>query len=69
MTATQRYRTIDDLPEFCTLADLSEVLGISRASAYRLAGRRQIPCIRLGRRIVLSRGRLKQWIDQEMEGN
>ncbi len=41
MTATQQYRTIDDLPEFCSLADLSEVLGISRASAYRLAGQRQ----------------------------
>ncbi len=68
MNATQRYHTIDDLPEFCTLADLSEVLGISRASAYRRAAQRQIPCIRLGRRIVLLRGHLKQWIDQKMEG-
>ena len=41
-------------------------LGISKATAYRMAEQGRIPCIRLGRRIVLSKNHLEQWIDHEV---
>lgn len=64
--AVQKYESLDQLPDFCSPAELSGVLGVSRATAYRLTGQGRIPCIRLGRRIILSREHLKQWIDREM---
>lgn len=67
--ATKRSKTLDDLPPFCSVEDVLEVLCISRATVYRLAGQGKIPCIRLGRRIVLSRDRLKNWLEEEMGGD
>lgn len=62
----QKNSNLADLPDFCTLADLAAVLGISKATAYRMAEQERIPCIRLGKRIILSRKHLEQWIDQEI---
>ena len=62
----QKHRGLSDLSDFCTLADLAAVLGISKATAYRMADQGRIPCIRLGKRIILSKNHLKQWIDQEI---
>lgn len=67
MGERKKYRSLADLPEFCTLAELSGILGISKATAYRMAAQGQIPCMRLGRRIILSKEHLKQWIGQEIK--
>ena len=64
-TSTRKYERLEDLPDFCSLADLSEILPVSRATAYRLAGQGRIPCIRLGKRFIFSIEHLKQWIDRE----
>lgn len=69
ITEMKHNKTLDDLPPFCSVEDVLEVLCISRATAYRLAGQGKIPCIRLGRRIVLSRDRLKNWLEEEMGGD
>ncbi len=67
MLATLRNRiSLNDLPDFCTLADLAAVLGISKATAYRMADQGRIPCIHLGKRIILSKIHLRQWIDTEI---
>ena len=66
LNTLQKYRNLADLPDFCTLADLAVVLGISKATAYRMAEQGRIPCIQLGKRIILSKDHLKQWIDQEI---
>ena len=65
-TDYQTTDTLDSLPEFCSPGDLSKVLPVSRATLYRMADQGRIPCIRLGRRIVLSKNHLKQWIDHEV---
>jgi excisionase family DNA binding protein len=36
-----------------TVAEAGELLGISRAFAYELVGRGELPVIRLGRRVVV----------------
>lgn len=67
-SSVKQYRGLDDLPELCGMSDLEGVLPISRATAYRMAQRGEIPCLRLGRRFVFSREHLKQWIEQKMTG-
>ena len=65
-TALQTSQTLDSLPEFCSPSDLSKVLPVSRATLYRMAEQGRIPCIRLGRCIIISREHLKRWFDQQM---
>ena len=55
MTNTPHYTRLDELPDFCTVTDLSQVIGVSRATAYRMAASGAIPCLRLGKRIILSK--------------
>ena len=62
----QTTDTLDNLPEFCSPGDLSKVLPVSRATLYRMADQGRIPCIRLGRRIIISREHLKRWFDLQM---
>ena len=38
-----------------SVEEAAAVLGISRALAYELVGRGELPCLRLGRRIVVPR--------------
>lgn len=65
-TTLQRNKGFDNLTDFCTLSDFAAVIGISKATAYRMADQGRIPCIRLGKRIILSKNHLKQWIDAEI---
>lgn len=69
MTQQPQYQHIDDLPDFCTLGELVQVLPISKASIYRVAERGQFPCIRIGRRIIISRESVKAWLEMNMEVN
>lgn len=62
------YKSIDDLPELCAMSDLEAVLPISRATAYRMAQKGVIPCLRIGRRFIFSREHLKSWIEKNMVG-
>lgn len=65
-TALRKSKSFDNLSDFCTLSDFAAVFGISKATAYRMADQGRIPCIRLGKRIILSENHLKQWIDAEI---
>ena len=60
-------KSFDDLPDFFSIGMLSEILGVSKATAYRMAGQGQLPCLRIGKRIILSRAHLRRWIDQKLE--
>ena len=57
--------SIDGLPEFCTLADLSLILPVSRATLYRMAEQKRIPSLRIGRRVIIPRESFQKWIEQE----
>ena len=64
---TKERLSLDELPEFFSMGELSQVFRISRATAYRLTAKGYIPCLRLGKRIIFSRERLKKWAAQMME--
>lgn len=46
-----------------TVSEAAEVLGISRAFAYELVGRGEIPVVRFGRRVVVPRRALETLLE------
>ena len=65
-TSKQTVKRLDDLPDFFSAVQLSEVLGLSRATTYRRVEEGSIPCLRIGRRLIISRAHLLHWLDQEL---
>ena len=60
----RRPMSLDEFPDFCSLEEFSEVFRVSRATAYRMAARGEIPCLRVGRRVIVSKEHLLRWIDE-----
>ena len=60
--------SMEDLPEFFSPADLAAVLRISRATAYRMAASGRLPCLRIGKRVLVSKSHLVAWIDRSIQG-
>ena len=54
-----------DLPEICSVADILAVFPVSRATLYRMAEQGQLPSFRVGRRVLISRDHLIDWMDRE----
>ena len=46
-----------------TVTQAAEMLGISRALAYELVARHELPAIRLGRRIIIPRHAIDAMLD------
>ena len=47
-----------------SVPEVAELLGISRAFAYELVPRRELPALRLGRRLVVSRQAIEALLSQ-----
>lgn len=56
-------KDFDQLPTCLRVADLQRVMGLSRATAYKLTGRPDFPKVRVGRRIVIPRDRFIAWLE------
>ena len=61
---------LDSLPEILTVEEAAAVLRVSRGTAYQLArqylttgGGDGLPVMRLGRRLVVPKGRLVRWLE------
>ncbi len=73
-TMTRKPMSLEDLRDFCSLEEFSEVFRVSRSTAYRMAARGEIPCLRIGRRVIVPKEHLMRWIDEsasckkDMEG-
>lgn len=46
-----------------TVSEAARLLGISRSGAYRAAAAGQLPAIRIGARVVISRARLMEMLE------
>jgi len=55
-----------DLPLLIPVPKAAELLGISRAAAYRHASAGDLPCKRLGHRLYVITARLRQFIETEV---
>lgn len=56
----RRAATEDDV---LTADEVAEILRVDRKTVYEFAGRGELPCRRLGRRILFSRRALMAWLD------
>ncbi len=59
-----RITSFDALPEFCSPAEIAPILSVSRATAYRMAASGKLPCLRLGKRVIISKMHLIEWVDR-----
>ena len=57
------YKNYDELPMMLNVVQVAAVLGISRAGAYELVHSEGFPALKIGSRIVVPKGRLREWID------
>lgn len=47
-----------------SVAEMANLLGISRTTAYELIGRDDFPSTRLGKRVVIPLDALKEWLER-----
>ena len=51
-----------------TVRDLQDVLGISKQNAYALTRREGFPVLRVGRRLLIPKAALDEWLLQQRAG-
>lgn len=52
-----------------TVEETREMLGIARPTVYQLVHRKDFPVIRIGRRILVPKKQLEDWIDRQIMEN
>jgi excisionase family DNA binding protein len=55
-------RSFDDLPDVLTPADIQQYLPIGRNAVYDLLKTRRIPCTRVGRKILIPKRALRNFL-------
>ena len=67
MKHKERLKSYDELPLVLDVADIQQVMGISRASAYELVHTPGFPSFRSGRLIKVSKRAFFDWMAQSRE--
>ena len=62
------YKSYDELPLMLNMKQLANLLGISDASAYELIQEEGFPALRIGKRIVVPKEELQNWISARTKG-
>ena len=61
------YTNIEELPLTLNAREAAEVLRISKSKVYELAHSESFPAIRIGKRVVIPRDKLIQWMNNQAE--
>ncbi len=48
--------------DICSVPEVAAWLGVNRKTVYDAVNRRELPCARLGRRVILSRAAITDWL-------
>ncbi|MCX8032669.1 MAG: helix-turn-helix domain-containing protein [Thermoleophilia bacterium] len=65
----QDATTLKQAPEVLTIQEAAAILRISRGSAYEAARRGELPVIRIGRRLLVSRVALERLLQRAGVGH
>lgn len=65
MNYRRQEEEVDQSRLTLTVEEAAEILGISRAFAYKLVKRDELPIVRLGRRVVVPRRALETMLGSE----
>ena len=63
-----KFKSYNDLPLMLSVPELTDVLGISRASAYELVKIKGFPALHIGNRILIPKEELIAWIRRSTGG-
>lgn len=61
------YTSYDQLPITLNADDVAMVLGISKARAYTLMRSADFPALRIGKRMLVPKDKLLQWINERID--
>ena len=59
----QRITNFDNLPTMLSPIEVSDVLGVSKGTAYNLFRSEGFPSVRIGKRWVISKKALQEWLE------
>ena len=62
------FTTYDELPLLLNTTQLADLLGVSHSSVYELIQEPGFPSLRIGKRIVIPKEELRQWISDNTKG-
>jgi excisionase family DNA binding protein len=63
----QREVNMDEKREYLKVPEVAEVLRIARSRAYELVAEGEIPSIRIGRSVRVSRTELDRWLEEQRQ--
>ena len=61
------YASYDQLPIMLSVTEVAKFLGISRTNTYELIHTTGFPKIQLGKRIVIPKDKLLEWLNRQMK--
>ena len=61
------YEILTNYPDVLTAKQLEEILHISRAGAYNLMNRPDFPTLHVGRRKLVAKDKLLDWMDSNTQ--
>ena len=61
------YTNIKDLPLTLNAREAAGVLRISKSKVYELARTESFPAVRIGKRVVIPRDKLIEWMKEQAE--
>lgn len=59
------YKSWEELPIMLNAAQVALVLGVSRAHSYQVFHSAGFPVINIGKRMLVSKEKLKEWIENQ----
>lgn len=63
----KKYESYNELPLTLSVPEVAAVLGISRAGAYELVHSASFPKVKIGKRILVPKDKLIEWLDAQVE--
>lgn len=61
------YKNYSELPLTLSVPEVAAVLGTSRAGAYELVHSASFPKVKIGKRILVPKDELIEWLDAQVE--
>ena len=62
------YKSYDELPLLLNTKQLADLLGVSDSSVYELIQEDDFPSLRIGKRIIVPKEELRNWISTHTKG-
>ena len=62
------FKSYDDLPLFLNAELVAQVLGIAPSSSYELMRENGFPILKIGNRMVVSKEKFVQWVEEHTKG-